>query len=163
MQYNSRNSNSNSSSSIKLIATNSDDHDKYNDKYTIPVTGIIVNTISTTTGITPIYCGKPSDIMIKYIDNIINRSRSGSSRNSSTGNNNNNSSSTTTTSSSIDRKSIIMIGDRLDTDIAFANIAGYSSCLVLTGCSSSSDADDATGTRRPTVVADSLWSFVNQT
>ena len=35
----------------------------------------------------------------------------------------------------------IMFGDRLDTDIAFANANGFSSCLMLTGVNNLEDVD----------------------
>jgi glycerol 3-phosphatase-2 len=50
----------------------------------------------------------------------------------------------------------LVIGDRLDTDIAGANAAGLPSLLVLTGVSTASDAVFASATERPTYIAQDL-------
>jgi hypothetical protein len=50
----------------------------------------------------------------------------------------------------------LVIGDRLDTDIAGANAAGLPSLLVLTGVSTASDAVFASTTERPTYIAQDL-------
>jgi ribonucleotide monophosphatase NagD (HAD superfamily) len=53
----------------------------------------------------------------------------------------------------------VFVGDRLDTDVVFANKAGMPSCLVLTGCSSLKDVEES-GVAVPTFVAQSLGDFV---
>ena len=51
---------------------------------------------------------------------------------------------------------VLMVGDRLDTDILGASHAGIDSLLVLTGVTSADDLARATGGERPTYVADDL-------
>lgn len=53
----------------------------------------------------------------------------------------------------------LVIGDRLDTDIAGANAAGLPSLMVLTGVSSARDAIDAEPAHRPTYIATDLRSL----
>jgi HAD superfamily hydrolase (TIGR01450 family) len=53
----------------------------------------------------------------------------------------------------------LVIGDRLDTDIAGANAAGLPSLMVLTGVSSARDAVEAVPERRPTYIARDLRSL----
>jgi ribonucleotide monophosphatase NagD (HAD superfamily) len=53
-----------------------------------------------------------------------------------------------------------MIGDRLDTDILFAQNGGIDSLLVLSGCTSREDLTLGHGNSagaHPTYVADDLW------
>lgn len=59
----------------------------------------------------------------------------------------------------------LVVGDRLDTDIAGAVAAGLSSALVLTGVTTVGDVAGSSGTAgpldpQPTWIADSLWSLV---
>jgi HAD superfamily hydrolase (TIGR01450 family) len=51
---------------------------------------------------------------------------------------------------------VLMVGDRLDTDILGAWNAGIDSLLVMTGVTSAADLAQATGGERPTYVADDL-------
>jgi HAD superfamily hydrolase (TIGR01450 family) len=53
----------------------------------------------------------------------------------------------------------LVVGDRLDTDIAGANAAGLPSLLVLTGASSARDAVHAVPEQRPTYIGDDLRSL----
>jgi HAD superfamily hydrolase (TIGR01450 family) len=53
----------------------------------------------------------------------------------------------------------LVIGDRLDTDIAGANAAGLPSLMVLTGVSSARDAVQAAAGKRPTYIAHDLRSL----
>lgn len=50
----------------------------------------------------------------------------------------------------------LVVGDRLDTDIAAANAAGLPSLMVLTGVSSAFDAVSATADQRPTYIGHDL-------
>ena len=60
-----------------------------------------------------------------------------------------------------DPKQILMIGDRLDTDMEFANRSGFLSCLVLSGCTSSNQVSAETNPlRKPTVVARDLHDLI---
>lgn len=49
-----------------------------------------------------------------------------------------------------------MVGDRLDTDIAFGNAGGFRSLLVLTGVSSRATLEGARAEETPDLVVDSL-------
>jgi HAD superfamily hydrolase (TIGR01450 family) len=53
----------------------------------------------------------------------------------------------------------IVVGDRLDTDIAGANAAGLPSLLVLCGVSTAAEAVRATGGERPNYIAEDLRSL----
>jgi ribonucleotide monophosphatase NagD (HAD superfamily) len=60
----------------------------------------------------------------------------------------------------------MMVGDRLDTDIAFAKKAGVASCLVLSGCTSGEEAQDqidnpVDDSKTPDFVANDLWDMVS--
>ena len=55
--------------------------------------------------------------------------------------------------------SSLVIGDRLDTDIAGANAAGLPSLLVLSGVTSASDTVRAAANERPDYLADDLRSL----
>jgi HAD superfamily hydrolase (TIGR01450 family) len=54
----------------------------------------------------------------------------------------------------------ILVGDRLDTDIAAAHSYGCDSLLVLTGISTRRDAELAASAQRPTFVAADLWALL---
>jgi HAD superfamily hydrolase (TIGR01450 family) len=60
----------------------------------------------------------------------------------------------------LDPARTIMVGDRLDTDVAFANAAGLSSCLVLSGVASAADAAAAAEDQRPRYVMGSLADLI---
>lgn len=51
---------------------------------------------------------------------------------------------------------VLMVGDRLDTDILGANRAGLDSLLVLTGVTTADQVAEADGEERPTYLADDL-------
>jgi HAD superfamily hydrolase (TIGR01450 family) len=59
-----------------------------------------------------------------------------------------------------DFRAPLVIGDRLDTDIAAANAAGLPSLLVLSGVSTAADAVHAPVGRRPTYIACDLRGFL---
>lgn len=54
-----------------------------------------------------------------------------------------------------ERKKILFVGDRLDMDIAFANSAGLSSLLVLSGVAKKEEAKKAKGELKPGAILDS--------
>ena len=83
-------------------------------------------------------CGKPSDIIVKHVLDLLK----------------------------CDPSRVMMVGDRLDTDIAFANKAGVSSCLVLSGCTSEEEVKDqmenpTDDSKTPDFVANDLWDMVS--
>lgn len=59
------------------------------------------------------------------------------------------------------REECLMIGDRLDTDIAGARAVGLSSALVLTGVSTREEAASAPESMRPDLVVDSLTELAH--
>lgn len=139
-----------------FFVTNTDACDRTPSGNFIPVTGPLAAAIEIASGCKPILCGKPSDVAIDYIRQLIECSAT---------------------------DEVCMIGDRLDTDIEFANKASFHSCCVLTGCTTreeamkahdniesivfkgqSTDMEDNVKTffRRPTKVAESFGDFVRQ-
>ena len=92
-----------------FIATNRDTGIKTG-KYLMPGAGSIVAAIEKASSISPVTIGKPNVYSLNSImlENAIPES---------------------------DRGKMIMIGDRLETDILFAKNCGIKSCLVLTGVS----------------------------
>ncbi|VVC01363.1 HAD-hyrolase-like protein [uncultured archaeon] len=54
------------------------------------------------------------------------------------------------------RSSILFVGDRLDMDIAFANSAGLSSVLVLSGVTKEKEAKQARGSLKPGAILPSV-------
>ncbi|MDM7491026.1 HAD-IIA family hydrolase [Rhodococcus sp. CSLK01-03] len=91
--------------------------------------GSMVAALRSATGREPLVAGKPAAPLLE--DAVV---RSGASR-------------------------PLVVGDRLDTDIAGANAVGVDSLLVLTGVSTVADLLRAPAEQRPTYVADSLASL----
>ena len=81
----------------------------------IPGAGVVGAAMRAVTGREPIVFGKPSVKMGEFLKK----------------------------NHHIDPSNTIMFGDRLDTDIHFANSNGFASCLVLTGVSSLEDVGKA--------------------
>lgn len=96
----------------KFIACNDDMFDMIQGR-PIPTTGVFLKTLEYTTGIKPYVCGKPNPHIFKLISKNFGIQDK--------------------------EHSVIMIGDRLTTDIEMAHNAGISSCLVLTGCNTEED------------------------
>jgi HAD superfamily hydrolase (TIGR01450 family) len=92
--------------------------------------GSMVAAVASATGATPIVAGKPA---APHMQDVL--TRSGASR-------------------------PIVVGDRLDTDIAGANAVGLDSLLVLTGVSSLADAICADADSRPSHVAADLTALL---
>jgi len=55
---------------------------------------------------------------------------------------------------------VLMIGDRLDTDISFGARAGTRTCLVLSGVATREEAERAEGTMRPDFIRETLAEIV---
>lgn len=62
----------------------------------------------------------------------------------------------------IDASRTIMFGDRLDTDIQFANENGFTSCLVLTGVHSLNDVENAEKRGEKHLVPNYVFSFLSK-
>jgi len=60
------------------------------------------------------------------------------------------------------REATLMVGDRLDTDIKFAVNGKIDSLLVLSGCSTKDEADQAADEVAPTFVADDLRAALDE-
>ncbi|WGW13177.1 HAD-IIA family hydrolase [Saxibacter everestensis] len=91
-----------------------------------PGNGTLVSVVEQATGVTPRVAGKPEPAIF---ETAVRRA---------------------------DAKNAIMVGDRLDTDIAGANRAGIDSLLVLTGITGLRELAEARGIDRPTHIADSI-------
>jgi 4-nitrophenyl phosphatase len=75
----------------------------------LPGAGAIVAAISAASGSEPVICGKPHDPMIRLMDRML------------------------------ESDNVWMVGDRPETDVAFAKTAGWRSVLTLTGVTSASE------------------------
>ena len=60
---------------------------------------------------------------------------------------------------SLDPARTCMIGDRLNTDIAFGKVAGMQTLLVLSGVVTTGDLTEASEEEQPNFVVDSVESF----
>lgn len=111
----------------KFIATNRDS--TYPSEVgTVPGAGAIVISLAHSSDCEPITIGKPSPTALLEIV-----MRSGTSK-----------------------ETTVMVGDRLDTDIACGNRAGTKSALVLTGVTSKQEAESATGDEVPDLIIGTL-------
>ncbi|MGL6167305.1 MAG: HAD-IIA family hydrolase [Fusobacteriaceae bacterium] len=109
---------------VKYFAANEDLTYPVEDKVYLPDCKAICNLLELCTGKTPIYFGKPNSIMLSYTLERID----------------------------LDKEEIVIVGDRLYTDIACGTLNGCDTILVLTG--------EATGQEKtdflPTYVLDSI-------
>merc|ERR1712232_1515803 len=94
----------------------------------LPRTGCLLAALETATGQKINVVGKPAP---QFMDQVVNRY-------------------------DLKRDDCIMVGDRLDTDIAFANNSGVKSCLVLSGVASKTDVDTAPEDKKPTYIRHNL-------
>jgi ribonucleotide monophosphatase NagD (HAD superfamily) len=113
---------------IPFVATNRDS--TYPDKHQlVPGGGTLVAAVEAGAGRAPdVVAGKPSQGLVALVQ-------------SATG---------------LDPSRTCMVGDRLDTDIAFGNLGGYTTLLVLTGIASRGSLDTAVEAERPDYVVESL-------
>lgn len=111
-----------------FIATNLDAVTHLTDVQEWAGNGSMVGAIKGCTGQEPILVGKPSPLMIDYIVSKFG----------------------------IDRSEICMIGDRLDTDVAFGVNNGLSSILVLSGVTSEEKLQSPENKIRPDYFIDSI-------
>lgn len=116
----------------KFIATNLDAVTHLTDTQEWAGNGCMVGAIKGCTGREPILVGKPSPLMIDYIESTFGVSRS----------------------------EICMVGDRLDTDILFGKNNGLSSILTLSGVTSMDKLRDPKNTIEPDFVVDTIADFL---
>eukprot|EP00920_Eleutheroschizon_duboscqi_P025178 GHVT01062147.1.p1 GENE.GHVT01062147.1~~GHVT01062147.1.p1 ORF type:complete len:417 (+),score=96.21 GHVT01062147.1:1907-3157(+) len=90
---------------LPLIATNRDAYDKIG-SLAMPGNGAAVAALEVASGRAATSVGKPSDSLVRWMRANLNA----------------------------DPQRTLLIGDRLDTDMAVASLAGFQSALVLTGC-----------------------------
>jgi glycerol 3-phosphatase-2 len=102
------------------------------DRGLLPGNGAMVQALIAATGVTPRVAGKPNRPLL---DEAVRRSGS---------------------------KSPLVVGDRLDTDIEAAVLAGMPSLMVLTGVSNAADLLGAPESRRPTHVSFDLRGLVDE-
>jgi 4-nitrophenyl phosphatase len=95
---------------------------------TVPGAGSIIASIATATGQEPIVIGKPESHAVEKILSV--------------------------TGSQISET--LMVGDRLDTDIAAGNRLGIKTALVLTGVSTREEAENAPSELKPSLIIGSL-------
>lgn len=121
----------------KLVATNLDLGDNVGgaaNRKVIPGTGCLVRSLELSTGVTAINAGKPTEIMYRSLFK---------------------------SSSDNEANKMIMIGDRLDTDIRFGNNFNMSTMLVLTGISQMMDVNELDNKHTPTYFFDSIGDCFN--
>lgn len=124
---------------IALYGSNVDSVDQISSNGKVVVAaGPLIHAIERATGKEAHICGKPDTAIINFMKQKITKSTGVGS-------------------------DAVMVGDRLDTDISFANIAGLKSCLVLTGCTSIDDVKTFSKNpiMKPTFIANNLDDFVN--
>lgn len=112
----------------RFIATNEDATFPMEGGTLLPGGGCMVAAIYTATGVDPFVIGKPETYAYNKILEETGRPASRS----------------------------IMVGDRLDTDIAVGNRAGAQTVLVLTGVTSREEAESASGELKPDRIIDTL-------
>ncbi|SGY46199.1 BQ5605_C001g00396 [Microbotryum silenes-dioicae] len=61
----------------------------------------------------------------------------------------------------LDKSKILMVGDRLNTDILFGVNGGISTMLVLTGINTRAEAEAEDAVAKPTYIVDSLGDFIS--
>lgn len=121
------------------VATNPDNANRITGGGMYPEPGVLIAAFKTVCGLDPIICGKPSQIIVEHVLKHLDNN---------------------------DPSKVLMIGDRLDTDIAFANKAMFASCLVLSGVTSPDEAqaqiDDLLNlSQTPQFVEESIWELVS--
>jgi 4-nitrophenyl phosphatase len=121
-----------------FVATNPDAANKVSSGALLPEPGALIAALELVSGKTATICGKPSGIIVDHVLALLK----------------------------CDPTRVIMVGDRLDTDIAFANKAGVSSCLVLSGCTTIEEANNQIEhptdfNKTPDFVANNLWDMVS--
>ena len=126
-----------------LIGTNDDMHDRIGGKWLIPVNGCALAAVTEAVNgldnlssrICPIIVGKPNKVFGELV-----LKESGLSN--------------------IDPSRVLMIGDKIETDIRLAKNCGFKSCLVLSGCATMNDVNSASEADRPDYILNGLVDFL---
>jgi 4-nitrophenyl phosphatase/phosphoglycolate phosphatase len=116
----------------QFIATNLDKVTHLTDAQEWAGNGSMSNAIFGCTGQEPTLVGKPSPLMIEYLESKFGIS---------------------------DRSRICMVGDRLDTDIAFGRNNGLQTCLVLSGVTSEGEVQSPSNPHVPDTYVDDINAF----
>ena len=117
----------------EFIATNLDAVTHLTDAQEWAGNGAMVGAIKGCTGQEPTLVGKPSPLMIDYMEKKFG----------------------------LDRSRICMVGDRLDTDILFGNDNGLKSCLTLSGVTTEEKLLSAENKVVPDFYVDSIADYLN--
>ena len=121
---------------VPFFATNRDVANRLPSGLFSPECGSLLAAIEVSSSRPALDCGKPSAVMVDFVRKTLKTD---------------------------DPSKILMIGDRLDTDIEFANRSGFLSCLVLSGCTSAAQAAAETDPmKKPTVITKDVSDLVRQ-
>lgn len=125
--------------SRKFVTTNPDNCNRVSNGAMHPEAGSLAAALQSLSGIKPTVCGKPSRIIVEHVLKQLQSSNP---------------------------RRLLMVGDRLDTDIAFANTARFSSCLVLSGVTTEEEAEEqfsgaCDARKTPDFLARDLWDMVS--
>lgn len=112
----------------RLIGTNPDPNFQLSCDVLVPGSGACVRTFEEATGVKAVYIGKPENPMFQTVLKELG----------------------------VTKDEIMMVGDRVTTDIAFASHNNARSIFVLTGIESQKDVDIAPSNEKPTYVLPSL-------
>jgi phosphoglycolate phosphatase len=121
----------NEDNKAEFIATNLDAVTHLTDAQEWAGNGSMVGAIKGCTGKEPTVVGKPSPLMIEYLESKFG----------------------------VDRKRICMVGDRLDTDVLFGTDNGLMSVLVLSGVTSEEKLLSPTNTITPDYYTEDITTF----
>lgn len=118
--------------SCLLLGTNPDVGNRDKAGYLVPEAGALIAAVEAVTGRKALVTGKPSPLLIQH---LLEKHK-------------------------LAPNEVLMVGDRLDTDIAFGAAGGVETCLVLTGVSTADEAAALPADRRPSHVRASLEQVV---
>lgn len=119
-----------------FVGVNNDNLWPVEDGY-MPGVGVFVAALKAASGRKPYIVGKPNPFMLKLAME----------------------------KADVPKEKMLMVGDKLDSDILMANRAKVKSALVLTGVTSAEEAASASGMLKPTIVVEdlpSLWGAIEK-